>query len=97
MTRAKAEATLTAENTFTPEVSLLDIFNISITGTWDGTLHLQRKKPGESSFLDVEDWLSSDTTEIQEVGTEIESGVVYKLGFKTGNFNSGSAVVRLSQ
>jgi hypothetical protein len=68
-------------------------FNLSISGTWEGTVTLQR------SFNNGVDWFDVDTftVNVENWDQEIESGVLYRAGFKTGDFTSGSADVRISK
>lgn len=99
------EATLGAQNTFTKPMCILAGFNVSMAGTWAGTLKLQRsfnykqflqKQIPESAVV----WFTvkSYTENAQEVGTftEPEADVFYRIGFETGGYTSGTALVRLS-
>lgn len=84
---------ITAENLFTDAAEIVGYFNISISGTWTGTVTVQRSFDGGSTWLDIATW--SENTE--EYGFEPERDVWYRAGIKTGEFGSGTAVVRLSQ
>lgn len=86
-------ASLIAQNTYTTkmEVSRKE-FNLSVSGIWVGTLTLQRSFDGGVTWLDVETY----TSNVQKVGTEPEHKVCYRIGFKAGEYTSGTAVVRLS-
>jgi hypothetical protein len=84
---------ITAENLFTDAVEIVGHFNISITGTWVGTVTVQRAFDGGSTWFDVTTW----TKNTQEYGFEPERVVHYRAGIKTGEFTSGQADVRLSQ
>lgn len=84
---------ITAENQFADPIELTGHFNISISGTWDGTATVQRSFDSGSTWHDVDAW----TNNTQEYGFEPERGVQYRVGIKTGNYSSGTCVVRLSQ
>lgn len=88
-----ATAALSAANTFTAWVPLFGPFNLSISGTWSGTLTLQYSFDGGTTVLDAE----THTANALKVGDAPEAHVVYRIGFKTGDFTSGTANVRLSQ
>lgn len=84
---------VTAENLFTDAAEIVGYFNVSISGTWDGTVTAQRSFDSGSTWFDVNTW----TTNTEEYGFEPERGVQYRIGCKTGEFGSGTAVLRLSQ
>lgn len=92
--KASASASLTAENTFTTNVALRGNFNVSISGTWAGTITLY---VAYDNALTPSLVVNTYTANIQDVGFEPESGAVYKIGFATGDYTSGTAVVRISQ
>lgn len=89
----KAAASLAAANTWTDPVPILGPFNLSLNGTWAGTITLQRTFDGGATWLDV----ATYTAIIQDAGDEPELGVLYRAGFKTGEYTSGTAIVRISQ
>ena len=93
MARKKQTRSIAAENLFTDAVSLAGYFNISLSGTWVGTLTVQRSFDSGSTWYDVDQW----TSNTQAYGLEPEVGVHYRAGIKTGDFTSGTCVVRLSQ
>jgi hypothetical protein len=82
-----------AENLFTDAAELGGYFNISISGTWTGTVTVQRSFDGGSTWYDVQQW----TENAEEFGFEPERGVQYRGGVKLGDYGSGPVVVRLSQ
>lgn len=84
---------ITAENTFSDSISIRGKFNIGLSGTWVATVFLQRSFDNGSTWLDVKSY----TANIQETGDEPESGVIYRVGVKTGGFTSGTVVARISQ
>ena len=86
-------ASLTEQNTFSEAVRLLGRFNFSLAGTWAGTVFVQRSFDAGMTWRDV----NSYTANIEDGGNEAEIGVIYRAGFKTGGYTSGTADVRLSQ
>ena len=87
--------TITNSDQFTDSVRLSGYFNLSVSGTWVGTLTVQRSWDKGSTWLDVDTF----TTNTEEYGLEPEHSnvVYYRLGAKADQFTSGSAVLRLSQ
>ena len=62
---------------------------VSISGTWSGTIKLQRRFDG-ANWRDVQTWTGSvEATYLADAGAEI------RLGFDASGFGSGAAVVRL--
>lgn len=88
-------ASLTAENTFSTGIAVSGYFNLSISGDWSGgTLTLQRAfADAPTTWADVKEY----TANVQEYGNESEGGTLYRIGFKTGDYGSGTAAVRISQ
>jgi hypothetical protein len=92
---------ITAENQFTdwilPKDGLYEdletahFLNISISGTWEGTVTLQRRFSTSDSARDVESF--DDNAE--ESLFDHERGVEYRIGIKTGEYTSGTCNVRL--
>ena len=93
MARKRISRSVTAENQFTDGAELHGYFNLSISGTWTATVTLQRSFDGGSTWFDV----GARTENIQEYGLEPEDSVQYRVGVKTGDFTSGTIVLRLSQ
>ena len=87
------DRSITAENQYTDSCELVSYFNISISGTWTGTVTAQRSFDQGSTWLDVATW----TENTEEYGFEPERGVYYRAGIKPGYYGSGTCVVRLSQ
>ena len=85
-------ASLTAENTFCTAVVIKGKFNFSLSGTWAATVFLQRSFDSGTSWLDI----ASYTANTQLVGEEVEAGVRYRFGVKTGGYTSGTVVGRIS-
>lgn len=93
MAKAVVTRSVTAENLFTDAVKLTGYFNLSMSGTWEATVTIQRAFDGGSTWLDVAEYTDSS----EEYGFECEGGIVYRVGVKTGDFTSGTVVLRLSQ
>jgi hypothetical protein len=83
-------ASITAQNTFTDKLQVVGHFNLSISGTWAATVTVQRSWNGT-------DWFDVDTftANYEGVGFDAEE-VFYRAGVKTGDFTSGTVVIRLS-
>ena len=81
------------ENLWTDAIELIGHFNISISGSWEGTVTVQRSFDGGSVWYDVATW----TENTQEYGFEPERSLWYRVGVKLGEYNSGTIEVRLSQ
>lgn len=88
-----ATLSATAEDTFSDEVALKGLFNISLSGTWAATVYLQRSFDNGSTWNDVD----SFTENVENIATEPESGVLYRIGVKAGGYTSGTVVGRISQ
>lgn len=88
-------ASVGAQNTFCEdaEFDFRRPFNLSVSGTWVGTVTLQRSFNNGSTWLDV----YTTTSNVETLVEQAESGVLWRLGIKTGNYTSGTAVCRLSQ
>jgi hypothetical protein len=86
-------AALAAENSFSGAVSLRGEFNFSLSGTWTGTVTVQRSFDRGVSWLDVAEFTASG----EYIGQEVEADVRYRFGIKTGDYDSGIVVGRLSQ
>jgi hypothetical protein len=84
---------ITAENLFTDAAEIVGYFNVSISGTWTGTVTVQRSFDQGSTWYDVASWVANT----EEYGFEPERDVQYRVGIKTGHYDSGTCAVRLSQ
>ncbi len=101
MAGKSVEKSIIAENTFTdwimPRSSLYEdkegahFLNISIAGTWLGTITLQRRFHVADTPRDVETF----TENAEESLFDHESGVEYRMGIKADDFISGTCNVRL--
>ena len=91
---ARVTRTITASDQFTDPVKLRGYFNVSISGTWEGTLTVQRSFDLGDTWHDVDTF----TVNTEEYGLEPEHSnvVYYRIGAKSDAFTSGSCVLRLS-
>lgn len=84
---------VTAENVFTdilPVRTKLRV-SVSVSGTFVATVTLQRRLDG-ANWRDVESWSSEiETTYVVDEPSEL------RLGVKTGDFTSGTAVCRIGK
>ena len=71
------------------------VFAISITGTWAGTLTLQRSfDSATTGFSDVTTWTGNTT---QSYDDTLDNSIVwYRIGFKPAAYSSGTAVISIS-
>ena len=87
---------ISAENTFSAGIYINGVFDFSLSGTWSGTITVQRKRDDAgASWEDVEDFNGNGIYP----GEDIEKNVAvqYRFGFKTGNYTSGAATGRFSE
>ncbi len=77
---------------FTDKIECKKDFNVSITGTWTGTIALQRSFDSGVTWGDVKLYTANE----EQKGYEPESNVFYRLGFDSG-FGTGVANVRISR
>jgi hypothetical protein len=84
---------ISGDNLFVDAAEIQGYFNVGISGTWVGTVTAQRSFDLGSTWFDVNTW----TANTQEYGFEPERRVQYRVGIKTGEYTSGTCVVRLSQ
>ncbi len=91
---ARVTRTITASNQFTDPVKLSGYFNLSVEGTWAGTLTVQRSFDLGSTWYDVDTF----TANTEEYGLEPEyhNAVLYRIGAKADALTSGSVALRLS-
>ena len=84
---------ISAQNTFTTAVALFGPFSLSISGTWVGTVTIQRSFDSGTTWLDVQNY----TANFEDTGNEPRRTTLYRVGFKTGGYTSGTANVRIGQ
>ena len=83
---------ITAQNTFSDDITVQGYFNISVTGIAGGTEVTVQKISGVdgSNYTDVD----SFTADVETYGFEAERKT-YRIGVKTGDFGSGTCKVRI--
>ena len=88
------EKDITAQNIFSDALVIKKgVFNLSLSGTWVATVHVQR-----SFDTATPDWKDVDsfTVNVERIALEPERAL-YRFGVKTGNYTSGTVVGRLGQ
>jgi hypothetical protein len=85
------EASLSAANTFSDGLYTVEAFNFSIKGTWAGTITAQRSLDLGVTWRDVDTF----TSNIETYGFDPGPTVAYRVGFKAGDYTSGTADVRI--
>ena len=83
-------ASISADNTFSDEAYLEGYFNLSISGTFNATVTVQRSFDRGVTWRDMDDF----TAPVEEVGIEPEY-CHYRVGVKTGNYTSGTVNIRI--
>jgi hypothetical protein len=93
-------AALAAQNTFTTAIRVTGvdaarIFSYLFTGTWSGTLTLQRSfDSATSGFADVSTFTANASANFDD---GLDNSIAwYRVGFKTGQYTSGTATVTLT-
>jgi hypothetical protein len=93
-------ASVGAENTFSDPIRVSGVgtdraFSYSVGGTWTGTVTLQRSVTSATSgYTDVLDTTSNVATSLQDSFDNVI--IWYRLGIKTGDYGSGTAVLDLA-
>ena len=110
---ARKTASLSAENTFTDWITPTQqagtlfkgpfgFLDLIISGTWAGTLTAQKRHLTGGTVsadytytdpFDVDDFTANTVEYIEDFSSTVQ----YRVGFKTGNYTSGTALVRLEQ
>ncbi len=84
------QSSIAAENTFTSAIRVAGVgedrrFSYSITGTWSGTITLQRSIDSESAgFIDVSSFTSNTSSTLADGLSNTVAW--YRLGYKTGDY-----------
>ncbi len=88
----KVTKSITAQNTFSDEITIQGYFNVSVTGIAGGTIVTVQRISGVdgTTFTDVDTF----TSDIETYGYEPEA-LQYKIGVKSSEFGSGTCKVRL--
>ena len=102
-TRTPALKTVTAQNEFTDHIQIMDnergYLNVSISGIAGGSIvTLQRAFDSENDTATAT-WkgVKTYTVDTEEIIEDYEKASAYRLGVKTGEFGSGTTLLRLSQ
>lgn len=94
-----ADATLNSADSFTESIRVVGVeddrkFPVVITGTFSGTLTLQRSFGAPDDWRDWKTYTAAGST-IEDDGFDNQI-VYYRIGFKAGQYTSGSAVCALT-
>lgn len=95
----RIEATLTGADQYSDPIRITGVgasqrtFAITRSGTWSGTLTLQRSVGEVGAWVDVTTYTTSATTNYND-GLDNQI-IYYRVGFKTGNYTSGTAGIEL--
>lgn len=94
---------LGAEDNYTDGFSVFGVgadtnFDITVSGTWVGTLTIQRSYDGvDSGFIDTATTIAVNGTTTFTPGASYDNVIhYYRIGFNTGDYTSGSAVVTIT-
>lgn len=92
-----ASATLTissdpAADSFTSALNV-SRFNVSVSGTWAGTVTLQRSFDNSGTWVDVDTFSANTETSVLDP----EMSIQYRIGMKNGDYTSGTVNLRLSR
>lgn len=96
--KAIVKQTLTEEGAFTSPIKIFSgRFSVQITGTFSGTVTIQRADGSiQSADLEATDYATADTFTAAGAKTGEEGGIAwYRAGFKTGDYTSGSATAEI--
>jgi len=94
------EASIAAENTFSNTIKVTGVaaaraFIMTLTGTFSGTVTLQKSFTSESSGFSTHATYTAPTT--KNIDDGLDNAIVWwRIGFETGNYTSGTAEVNLS-
>ena len=81
---------VSAEDTWSDTLEVLNDFDLSVSGTFAGTVTVQRSFDGGSTWRDVDTF----TSPIETCGFQA-SFSNYRVGIASGDYTSGTAVVTL--
>lgn len=90
-------ASVSAANTFTSSIRVTGVggaraMGVQVSGTWVGTITLQRSLD-EATWTDITTYTNTSTSYNDSLDNQI---IYYRIGFKTGNYTSGTASLTLS-
>ena len=94
----RVTASIAAQNTFSNNIQVTGVgenrrFAITITGTWVATVTVQRSIGVVGNWVDVVSYTTNQATTFAD-GLDNQL-VFYRIGIKTGNYTSGTAVCTL--
>jgi hypothetical protein len=92
MARRLTSATISEGNKYSDWVKINGTFSLSLSGTWDATVWVQRSFDGGTTPHDVK----SFTANVQMTGYSGEEAL-YRFGVKTSEYTSGDVIGRIAQ
>ncbi len=98
------KATLNSDNTYCVSIQTRGDFNFSLSGTFVATVTIQRSfdifdENGQEIPDNLKTWhdLETYSEPYQDIGLQPPETVMVRAGIKTGQYTSGSAIVRISR
>ena len=85
--------TITAQNTFTEWAQLKGVADLSISGLSDSVVTVQRTLDNGENIKDVENF----SADVEKIIISSISGILYRVGIKTGDYGTDTVVVEISQ
>jgi hypothetical protein len=95
----RVQVAANAEDQFTNMIRITGvdasrIFSLSITGTWAGTITLQRSSDEGLTWTDINTYTTNTSANYDD---GLDNNILYyRMGFKTGGYTSGTATIVLS-
>ncbi len=92
------ESSISAGNTFTDDIRVTGTaagrsFSIEVSGTFTGTVTLQRSISEPGDWNDVQSYTAETTTSFDD---GLDNQIIhYRIGIKSGDYTSGTVIVRL--
>ena len=84
---------ITAQNTFTEWAQLKGVADLSISGLSDSVVTVQRTLDNGENIKDVENF----SADVEKIIISSISGILYRVGIKTGDYGTDTVVVEISQ
>ena len=85
--------TITAQNTFTEWAQLKGVADLSISGLSDSVVTVQRTLDNGENIKDVENF----SADVEKIIISSISGILDRVGIKTGDYGTDTVVVEISQ
>lgn len=89
---------ISAENTYTDPLKVsagnLPVF-VHTEGTWKGIISIQVKHPEDTSWFTMSESVS--TRNFETIADKLPIDAQVRVGFEAGNYDSGTATIRVMQ